>query len=104
MEPLALAASLYAVINSDYAQELLDRLRGATDPSWWQCFSSMATAVWDTLVYPARLARSYTWATEKGLCERLARFPNCQVRHNRRTPILLGTGRPRLSNLKYEWR
>ncbi|CAE7301888.1 Dhx36 [Symbiodinium sp. CCMP2592] len=67
--------NLHAVINSDYSQELLDHLHGDADPPW--CFSSMATAVWDTLVYPARrLARSYTCATEKGLCERLVRFPN----------------------------
>ena len=49
-------------------------------PSWWMCSSSTAAAVWDTMVDPARLARSYTWATEKGLCERIVRFPNCQVK------------------------
>ncbi|CAE7284610.1 unnamed protein product, partial [Symbiodinium necroappetens] len=72
--------TLYAMVNNDHAQEILERLRASTGPSWWMCSSSTAAAVWDTMVDPARLARSYTWATEKGLCERIVRFPNCQVK------------------------
>ncbi|CAE7195801.1 unnamed protein product [Symbiodinium sp. KB8] len=72
--------TLYAMVNKDHAQEILERLRASMGPSWWMCSSSTAAAVWDTMVDPARLARSYTWATEKGLCERIVRFPNCQVK------------------------
>ena len=84
VEPLALAATIYAIVNMEHAETILERLRNAQEPGLWGALTGAIDAVWHKLIYPVRLAKMFDWVTERGVIEQIVRFPNCQVKQTAR--------------------
>ena len=81
---MALAATIYAIVNMEHAGTILERLRSAQEPSLWGAFTGALDAVWRKLEYPVRLAKLFGWVTERGVVDQIVRFPNCQVKQTAR--------------------
>ena len=74
----------------DHAEAIVTRLREATEPGLWKAFTGAIDAMWHQMVYPVRISKLFEWVTEKGLTERLVKFPNCQVKQSARAYTLKG--------------